>query len=131
MSNEALRPTILNNNNANSVDAPVPVLQAAESNEEHNVVCIRKEHQIDMLPDIDINGDGVGVSPHITNGSPDEYYAPQMENRRPNLIRRRNDRVLEYQSDYPIRRFGRKWRRQEVQGICCLALQIVSKPSNK
>ncbi|CAL8072688.1 unnamed protein product [Orchesella dallaii] len=30
-----------------------------------------------------------------------------------------------YRKDYPIRRFSRYWRRQDVQGMCCLVLDII------
>lgn len=33
--------------------------------------------------------------------------------------------ILQFRKGYPITRYSRKWKRPEVQGFCCLAIEIV------
>lgn len=44
---------------------------------------------------------------------------------RPPLYRRQPLEMLEYQTQFPITRYSRRWKRPEVQGFCCLAIEVV------
>lgn len=76
------------------------------------------------------NNDGVPEAGQTLNNNAAVNAGPvavQIEEETPpSYEQRKRPHNFQFEKKYPIRRFSRKWRRQEVQGFCCLAVEVVS-----